>query len=502
MDRTTLFNLRSGIEQLNPRTKTEKDQSRTERLVRKAYHEKLEKWGESSLRLFKLEHIRYLTKRIVDLPTSMEHLDASQPWLAYWMVNALRLLNFRISETQKCSIISLLKSCQHPDGGFAGGPKQLAHLAPTYGAVNCLASLACADALNVIDRHKLGDWLLSLRQPDGSFIMHHGGEVDVRGAYCAVSVAALTGLLKSRPEIFTGTAEWIARCQTYEGGFAGQPGLEAHGGYCFCAFAALHLLGRTDVVNVPRLLRWSTHRQLPTEGGFQGRTNKLVDSCYSFWVGALFPLLEDVLCARGDPALNFETTLFDASALQEYILLCCQKVFYMRPGLSVPSYLLETDGNDSSGGLVDKPGKNVDPYHTSYALSGLSVAQHTPRTPPAQSPLHDNDESHSLPLPYPHFTPSPAKDVAGTEWGNELADLDPSFNIVFEAVAFTTTYFAQLDAGKSVGEAAKAALAMAEPSCLVSNLETAQDPADANGFTFNEADEEYPREPPQICTSP
>ena len=31
------------------------------------------------------------------------------------------------------------------------------------------------------------------------------------------------------------------------------------------------------------------------EGGFQGRPNKLVDGCYSFWVGALFPLLEAIM---------------------------------------------------------------------------------------------------------------------------------------------------------------------------------------------------------------
>ena len=28
------------------------------------------------------------------------------------------------------------------------------------------------------------------------------------------------------------------------------------------------------------------------EGGFNGRTNKLVDGCYSFWQGGLFPLLQ------------------------------------------------------------------------------------------------------------------------------------------------------------------------------------------------------------------
>lgn len=29
-------------------------------------------------------------------------------------------------------------------------------------------------------RQAIHDWLLSLKQPDGSFVMHKGGEVDVR----------------------------------------------------------------------------------------------------------------------------------------------------------------------------------------------------------------------------------------------------------------------------------------------------------------------------------
>lgn len=36
---------------------------------------------------------------------------------------------------------------QHPDGGFGGGPYQLAHLAPTYAAVGALVTLGGADAL-------------------------------------------------------------------------------------------------------------------------------------------------------------------------------------------------------------------------------------------------------------------------------------------------------------------------------------------------------------------
>ena len=56
---------------------------------------------------------------------------------------------------------------------------------------------------------------------------------------------------------------------------------------------------------------------------------------------------------HGD-SLPKERWLFDQEALQEYLLVCCQ---------------------DPRGGLVDKPGKARDFYHTCYTLSGLSVAQ-------------------------------------------------------------------------------------------------------------------------------
>ena len=56
-------------------------------------------------------------------------------------------------------------------------------------------------------------------------------------------------------------------------------------------------------------------------------------------------------------ALQQTSWLFDHRALQEYLIVCCQ---------------------DPRGGLVDKPGKSRDYYHTCYTLSGLSVAQHMP----------------------------------------------------------------------------------------------------------------------------
>jgi protein farnesyltransferase subunit beta len=33
-------------------------------------------------------------------------------------------------------------------------------------------------------------------------------------------------------------------------------------------------------------------RQIEIEGGFNGRINKLVDSCYNFWQGAAFEIMD------------------------------------------------------------------------------------------------------------------------------------------------------------------------------------------------------------------
>jgi len=197
--------------------------------------------------------------------------------------------------------------------------------------------------------------------------MHEDGEVDVRGTYCALSVARMLNLLT--PELTAGAAEYIARCQTYEGGIGAYPGNEAHGGYTFCGLAAMVIMNKLDMLNIPLMLSWVTQRQMELEGGFQGRTNKLVDSCYSFWQGALFPLLQGYLQGQTEclytsilefldstqPA-NSGEWLFDETGLQRYVLLACQEL---------------------DGGFKDKPGKGRDYYHTCYALSGIAIMQHS-----------------------------------------------------------------------------------------------------------------------------
>lgn len=334
---------------------------------------------------YRKEHIRYLERSLRFLSTGYECLDSSRPWMIYWILQSAHLLNFKFSNDVHTDIIKFLSNCRAVTGGFGGGPSQLAHLAPTYAAVLSLCLIETEEAHQAIDMDGIKDFLWSVRESNGAFRMHVDGELDVRGAYCAVTVARLCGISPNN-KLFEGTADWIAQCQTYEGGFGGAPGLEAHGGYSFCGAAAIALLGVTTSVNLKALLRWAVNRQMKYEGGFQGRTNKLVDGCYSFWQGALVQvvqmLIEKNSCEDGY-TINIDELLFHREALQEYILICCQK---------------------PNGGLIDKPGKPEDLYHTCYCLSGLSIAQNFSST---KQPLIIGNPDNECLATHPLYNISP-----------------------------------------------------------------------------------------------
>jgi prenyltransferase beta subunit len=60
------------------------------------------------------------------------------------LVVLLKYLTFRM--------VNYLGKCQHPTGGFGGGPGQIPHLAPTYAAINALVICGTEEAYEVIDR--------------------------------------------------------------------------------------------------------------------------------------------------------------------------------------------------------------------------------------------------------------------------------------------------------------------------------------------------------------
>ncbi len=176
------------------------------------------------------------------------------------------------------------------------------------------------------------EWLLSLKQPDGSFVVHLGGEVDVRASYCVLCISLLLGICT--PELIEGMQDFIAKCQTFEGGLAASaffdegadgsaaleaanPALgEAHGGYAHCALASYLTLMRLNEgssstskgerkLDLQRCLRWAVSQQgIAIEGGaFRGRTNKLVDGCYGWFSGGgMFAVLDAALILEAQAA--------------------------------------------------------------------------------------------------------------------------------------------------------------------------------------------------------
>ncbi|KAL4872920.1 hypothetical protein BDV12DRAFT_113429 [Aspergillus spectabilis] len=377
------------------------------------------------------EHIGYLYDSLEDYPSGFVGIDASRPWMVYWALAGLSLLGEDVSKYRQ-RVISTFSPMQNPTGGFGGGHGQMSHCAPSYAAVLSLAMVGGEEAWSLIDRRAMWKWLGKLKQPDGGIRVCQGGEEDVRGAYCAMVIISLLNLPLTLPldaeareyglQTFKdGLSDYLSRCQTFEGGISGSPGSEAHGAYAFCALACLCILGQPEstvpeCMDVPLLLSWLSARQYAPEGGFAGRTNKLVDGCYSHWVGSCWPLIQSAL----DGTLTAESSqqsavgnLYSREGLARYILSCCQA---------------------KSGGLRDKPGKHPDSYHTCYTLTGLSSVQHHHyRT--KSSAISDEQFSSAFSWKYRHSRNSDddASDVNVFQETDRLEAFHPLYVIPHEA---------------------------------------------------------------------
>lgn len=242
-------------------------------------------------------------------------------------------------------VIESFHSMQNTTGGYGGGHGHTSHLAATYAALLSLATIGGDEAYLSINRSLMWQWLGKLKLANGGFVVCENGEEDVRGAYCALVAISLLNLPWELPKdsparqaglstFGDGLGEYLSRCQTYEGGIAAAPGFEAHGAYTFCALACLCLLDDpkhtlNSYLDMDSLLRWLSSRQYAPEGGFAGRTNKLVDGCYSHWIGGCWPLVQAAMrwprSARSTEADDgHRYDIYSADGLARYILCCCQ----------------------------------------------------------------------------------------------------------------------------------------------------------------------------------
>lgn len=316
-------------------------------------------------------HVKSLLSMLEEVPSEYQIQDSHRLTLAYFVVSALDILNALDQVDAKRIMdwvyhLQVLPSDEAEDRhgffyGFQGSSSVhlskharvnfnnggIGHLASTYSALALLKIMG--DDFTRIDCKRISRTMKNLQQPDGSFTsLHTGAETDLRFVFCA---AAICFMLNDWSGMNVDKAlSYIIDCQSYDAGFGLTPGAESHGGATYCAIATLKLMGYiTDdpvskrpscsVIDFPSLVEWSLWKQR-MDGGFQGRSNKKSDTCYSFWLGSSLKLM------------GFHD-FYDWDALRCF-LLSCQSKF---------------------GGFSKEPGEFPDLYHDYYGLCGFSLLE-------------------------------------------------------------------------------------------------------------------------------
>lgn len=164
----------------------------------------------------------------------------------------------------------------------------------------------------------------------------------MRFLFCAAAICSiLTDDCSLGMDVDKATT-FVTNSFTYEGAFGMSADAEAHGGSSFCAIASLVLMNKLESSltskNIRELIRWLSFRQAT---GFQGRANKPVDCCYSFWVGASLKLLHVFQLAQFHSNVQFT--------------LSCQ--------------------NPITGGFAKWPDCHPDALHACLGLAGLSLLE-------------------------------------------------------------------------------------------------------------------------------
>ena len=178
----------------------------------------------------------------------------------------------------------------------------------------------------------------------------------MRFLYCACAISALLDDW-SGVDVDLALA-YIDSCKAFDGGIALLPQQESHGGSTYCAVASLVLMGKLETWlsahDRAELVHWCMHRQV---GGFQGRVNKVPDTCYSFWIGGTLQLLG---------ALPHSSV----GQVSEFVTLCEQRLvggFAKTPDAEYPD-ILHSFYSMSWFSLVEDPLWNLNKLRCELAI--------------------------------------------------------------------------------------------------------------------------------------
>ncbi|RKP29009.1 terpenoid cyclases/Protein prenyltransferase [Metschnikowia bicuspidata] len=340
------------------------------------------------------KHARYFRLCLASLPQSAQTEDSNKLALIYFALYGLALLN-RL-EPLDCQGVAehVYSHLIGPSGGtmqafrasgtFALDPARsdydLPNLLATFFGLAILALLE-EDFSAKIDRHKIMRFVARCHVTAGSdcgsfrpVLDAFGepfGESDLRLCYLAACIRTLVGYDKfvSADRLFdidiAALVAFVVDKVAVTGGMASAAYAEPHSGLTFCGVAALSLLNPETIFAAEpantawkdATVDWLVHRQYDVSslqpddehdpanvGGFNGRPNKLQDTCYSWWVMALMRLL------RGA-----EPPLFDVPRATDYLLHSTQHAIM--------------------GGFGKHPRAFPDPLHSFLGIASLALVK-------------------------------------------------------------------------------------------------------------------------------
>ncbi|KAF0990901.1 hypothetical protein HZS_4710, partial [Henneguya salminicola] len=122
---------------------------------------------------------------------------------------------------------------------------------------------------------------------------------------------------------------YILSCSNFDGSYGSVTGAESHGAQVYCCVGGLMILGQQHHIKSETLGLWLCERQCES-GGFNGRPEKLPDSCYSWWILSSLYMIKKLSW--------FDHVIFIFIAknkLNEYLMACQDKEtggFTDRPG--------------------------------------------------------------------------------------------------------------------------------------------------------------------------
>ncbi|OCF62302.1 geranylgeranyl transferase type-2 subunit beta [Kwoniella mangroviensis CBS 10435] len=254
----------------------------------------------------------------------------------YWGLTASHIMG-QPSALDREGVIEYVLSCWDEEAGaFGPHPNHDGHILATLSGIQIMLM---EDAIDRVDVDNITKFLLDRINPDGSVSGDSWGEIDTRFTYILLSSLSLLGRLDRIPkDKRENIVEYISRCRNFDGGFGRLPGAESHSGQVWVCTAALSILDRQDLIDIPLLGAWLSERQLPN-GGLNGRPEKLEDVCYSWWCLASISILGKLNWINKDKLINF---ILGAQDLED-------------------------------GGIADRPGDWVDVFHTLFGVAGLSL---------------------------------------------------------------------------------------------------------------------------------